>query len=136
MPTLLVVDDNPVVLTVLRHVGNYGGFTVLLAQCGKDALALFEAQAVDGALVDVHMPGMNGVEICRALRARAQQAGRDLPVWLMTGACTEEIRRHAAEVGVLAILTKPFDLEKLVQELKTGLNLTPAPAEAVENGAA
>jgi CheY-like chemotaxis protein len=128
MPTLLVIDDQQPVLAVLQHSLTAQGFTVVVAETGAAGLALFDRLVVDAALVDFLMPGLDGVEVCRELRARAQQAGRDLPVWLITGACTPELRRLAAAAGVVSVLTKPFNFAELARELKTRLDGAPAPA--------
>jgi CheY-like chemotaxis protein len=127
MPTLLVIDDQESVLDTLRHVLTAQGFTVAVAENGAAGLALFDRLVIDGALVDIRMPGLNGVEVCRELRARAQQAGHDLPVWLITGSCTAELRRLAAAAGAVTVLTKPFNLAELGRELNTRLGGAPAP---------
>ena len=121
MPTLLVIDDQQPVLDTLYHILTAQGFTVMVAENGAAGLALFDRLVVDAALVDFLMPGLDGVEVCRELRARAQQAGHDLPVWVITGACTPELRREAAAAGVVAVLTKPFNFAELGRELKTRL---------------
>jgi two-component system response regulator PrrA len=127
MPTLLVIDDQQPVLAVLEHALTAQGFTVVVAENGAAGLALFDRLVIDGALVDFLMPGLDGVAICRELRARAQQTGHDLPVWLITGACTPELRREAVAAGVVAVLMKPFNFAELGRELKKRLGGTPTP---------
>ncbi len=121
MPTLLVVDDQQGVLDTLVNLLPTYGFAVVRAKSGAAGLALGDTQSIDGALVDIHMPGLNGMHVCRELRGRAQRQGGDLPVWLMTGSCTSEIRRLAAEAGAVAVFEKPFDLAELARELKSRL---------------
>jgi len=128
MPTLLVIDDQQPVLDTLYHMLGAQGFTVAVAENGAAGLALFDRLVIDGALVDFQMPGFNGVEVCRELRARAQQAGIDLPVWLITGACTPELRRLAAAAGAVSVLTKPFIFADLGRELNARIGGAPAPA--------
>lgn len=121
MPTLLVIDDQQGVLDTLVHLLPTYGFAVVGAKSGEAGLALCETRPIDGALVDIHMPGLNGIHVCRELRERAQRQGRDLPVWMMTGSCTSEIRRLAAEAGALTVFDKPFEFPELVRELKSRL---------------
>ncbi len=130
MPTLLVIDDQQGVRLTLNHLFSTAGFNVVLAENGMSALALYDPLVVDAALVDIFMPGMNGLDLCRELRTRGQQASRDLPVFLMSGAPTSEHRRRAAEFGALGVLAKPFDVEAFIQELKTRLDNNPAQPHA------
>ncbi len=76
---------------------------------------------MSGALIDVHMPGMNGIELCRALRKHGTASGGPTPVWLMTGAATAEVQKQTAEAGALAVLGKPFDMTELVERLNEQL---------------
>ncbi|MDO8545530.1 MAG: response regulator [Opitutaceae bacterium] len=126
MPTLLVIDDQQGVRLTLNYLFSTAGFTVVLAENSTSALALYNPLVVDAALIDIFMPGMNGLDLCRELCARAQQAGRDLPVFLMSGAPTSEHRRRAAEFGALGVLAKPFDVEAFIQDLKTRRDNNPA----------
>lgn len=128
MATLLVVDDNPSVRDSLRFVFTAFGFTVVCAESGAGALALCDEHVFDAAIVDIHMPGVNGIDVCRELRAQAQSFGRDLPVWLITGAFTPDLTRHAADAGAVAILMKPFNMSTLDQEIRTRLGLGPRPS--------
>jgi chemosensory pili system protein ChpA (sensor histidine kinase/response regulator) len=99
MTTLLVVDDNAAVRATLAAWFTRRGYTVLLARDGADALDHFAHAQVDAVMVDVRLSNMDGAEVCRALRAQAQAEGRDLPVWLMTGARTPEPEKFAATAG-------------------------------------
>ncbi|MSU49917.1 MAG: response regulator [Opitutus sp.] len=111
--TLLVVDDNKSVRDSLQLLLEQRGYAVLAAAGGAEALALFAAHAVDGAMIDVNMPGMGGLSLCRNLRTKASEAGSDFPVWMMTGAPTLDLERAARESGALTLLAKPFDYDGL-----------------------
>ncbi|MDP3073811.1 MAG: response regulator [Opitutaceae bacterium] len=117
MPTLLVIDDNASVRETLSEWFTLGGYTVLEAKSGPEALSLMLHVRIDAAIVDVHMPRMDGTAVCRALRARAEASAQDLPVWLMTGARTAADAKSARDAGALAILGKPFDLGALAQQI-------------------
>jgi CheY-like chemotaxis protein len=119
--TLLVIDDNKSVRDSLRFLLMRRGYAVLVAENGQEGIALAAQGHVNGALVDVNMPGMNGVDVCRALKQQAATAHRDIAVWVMTGARTPELARLAAEAGALAVLGKPFDFSDLFERFDNAL---------------
>ena len=126
MPTLLVVDDNSSVRESLRFLFRRRGYEVLTAESGAEAIALVAQHPVHGAIVDVNMPGMNGVDVCRSLHEQAAAAGRAVAVWMMTGARTPEMTKRAEAAGALAVLGKPFDFEELFQQLDSKLGPPPS----------
>lgn len=128
--TLLVVDDNQSVRESLRFLLLRRGYDVLVAEGGVEALARIAEARVDGALVDVNMPGMNGIEVCRALRKHAAANGREIVVWMMTGARTPEVLKQAREVGALDLLGKPFDLPSLFRQMEEQLAKLPPDGHA------
>lgn len=132
-PTLLVIDDNPSVRESLRFLLLHRGYQVLVAENGPEGIALAAQNIIAGALVDVSMPGMNGIDVCRALRAHAAQAGRDLPVWMMTGARTESLARQALEAGALVLLQKPFSYADLFRQFDEHLGGPPETPKAVSD---
>ncbi|MDO8543923.1 MAG: response regulator [Opitutaceae bacterium] len=113
MPTLLVIDDNVSVRESLRFLLLRRGYQVELAESGPAGIALARERAFDGAMIDVQMPGMNGIDVCRVLKEEAAAAGRPLAVWMMTGGRSPELIRHATDAGALALLGKPFDFVDL-----------------------
>ena len=68
---ILVVDDDPTARLLMRAALRKTGYEVDLACCGEDALIQFQSQAFDMVMLDVGMPGMNGYEVCSALRVLA-----------------------------------------------------------------
>jgi CheY-like chemotaxis protein len=116
--TLLVVDDNRSVRESLKFLLLRRGYSVLIAENGPEAVTAAQQNHVDGALVDVNMPGMNGIEVCRLLREHAVAAGRPIAVWMMTGARTPEVLKLAREAGALDLLGKPFDLHALYRRFE------------------
>ncbi|HEX2851604.1 MAG TPA: response regulator [Opitutaceae bacterium] len=117
MPTLLIIDDNESVRESLKHVFARYGYTVVVADSGENGVVLYAKGGIDAALVDINMPGMNGVEACRLLHAEARGSGREIFVWLMTGAIGSLIEGRALEAGALAVLHKPFNIPEFVREL-------------------
>lgn len=134
--TLLVVDDNKSVRDALRYVLERRGYTAHLAESGPAALAAYEQQEIAGALIDVNMPGMNGLEVCRAMVAKSAAKGRPLVVWMITGARTPDLLRKSVEAGAVTLLGKPFNVPELFQQFDEKIGPPdldnvegPAPAE-------
>ncbi|MBL9212202.1 MAG: response regulator [Opitutaceae bacterium] len=123
--TLLVIDDDISVREVLRLLLEHRGYEVLLAESAEKGIAIAAERKVDGAVLDVHMAGMNGITACRILRQQAADAGRTLPVWIMTGARTSQIVAAAAEAGALVVMSKPFRHAELYDRIEAELG--PAP---------
>jgi CheY-like chemotaxis protein len=116
--TFLVVDDERSVRECLRMLLERRGYQVLIAENGPAALELASRHPLDAALVDVHMPGMHGVEVCRALHTLAAGAGRPIAVWMMTGARTSELTKAASQAGARELLGKPFKIDELFQRFE------------------
>lgn len=121
MPTLLLVDDDSAMLEMVGDSLRAIGYEVVSAENATAALALFDLHPIDAVIADVQMPRMDGIHLCQELLARAQAAGRTLPVWLMTGARTVTVERQAAEAGAVAVLSKPFSIVALEGRLKARL---------------
>ena len=119
MHTLLITDDQEGVLHALGYVFGEHGYRTLLAKSGMAALEIVGTEHVDVALVDLHMPVMDGIAVCRSLAAATRDSGRTLPVWLMTGAYTAVAATRAAESGAMALLKKPFDTVELSREFES-----------------
>jgi CheY-like chemotaxis protein len=118
---ILVVDDHPLVRDVVRTILESRGYAVTTAKDGTEALQCLGAVTPDVAVVDVDMPGPNGVEVCAALRRAATEKGESLPVWLMTGVERPGLEERAKLAGALGIIAKPFTSEQLIGSLKHAL---------------
>jgi CheY-like chemotaxis protein len=116
--TFLVIDDNESVRESLKFLLVRRGYTVLAASDGFEALRLANEHVIDGAMVDVNMPGMNGIEVCRALRDLATASRREIGIWMMTGGRSPELLRLSREAGALDLLGKPFDLPALYRRFE------------------
>src|SRR5690349_20947569 len=114
MATILIVDDEPGIRTVIRKILTTAEHKVLEAARGADALALLPRhREIDIVFVDVYMPGMNGIE----LTIRLQQLPLQPAIIVMTGggpAGVADVIVPAAFLGVAATLTKPFTAAQLL----------------------
>jgi two-component system chemotaxis response regulator CheY len=125
---LLVVDDDPfirrLITTTLEDVAQ---FELREACDGNEALALAERHRPQIVLLDVDIPGIDGIEVCRALRADARTS--DATVVMLTAAHGDEIEARAGAAGADLFLTKPFsplDLLRLVDGLSEPPESAPA----------
>ncbi len=122
--TLLVVDDDPVILSLARHYLQKSGFTVWTASTGEEALKLFHEHAGEIRLVvlDVMMPGMNGEQLYKEL-THLRPGG--LPVLVVSGFPLESAERLLQESGA-PLLKKPFSRARLTREIRRLLDAAPA----------
>ena len=110
---ILLVDDDPDLLAVTGFALQQAGFLVIKAANGAEALAAFEAEQPDFAVLDINMPGMNGFELARRLRERS-----DIPLLMLTVRHEEQDVVHALELGADDYLTKPFSPKILVARIR------------------
>ncbi|MFE3323525.1 response regulator transcription factor [Streptomyces sp. NPDC059176] len=123
---VLVADDDAAVRRALGRGLRLEGFAVAEADGGRSALAAVAEAAPDAVVLDVSMPGVNGIEVCATLRA----GGNDVPV-LMLSALDELADRLAGlQAGADDYVVKPFALQELVLRLHALLRRRPAPAAA------
>ncbi|MBP6798556.1 MAG: hybrid sensor histidine kinase/response regulator [Luteimonas sp.] len=121
---VLVVDDQPSNLRVISALLERHGYAVTTAEHGADALAALEGQLPDLLLLDMLMPGMDGFDLLREIRARA--AWSSLPVVFLTVAQDRELLLRAFDAGAVDYVTKPFMPEELLARVQAhiGLKLT------------
>jgi two-component system response regulator MprA len=118
---IMVVDDERPVRESLRRALELEGYEIELAEGGGEALEKLETEAQPDALVlDVLMPGIDGLEVCRRLR----REGNQLPVLMLTARAEVENRVAGLDAGADDYLTKPFALEELLARLRALLRRT------------
>ncbi|MEV4138212.1 response regulator transcription factor [Dactylosporangium sp. NPDC049742] len=123
---VLVVDDDPTVSDVVRRYLEREGFTVALAGDGQQALDSYDAERPDLVVLDLMLPGIDGLEVCRRLRAQ----DRTLPVVMLTALGEESDRVLGLELGADDYVTKPFSPRELVLRVQSVLRrAVPAPVE-------
>jgi DNA-binding response OmpR family regulator len=118
--SILVVDDEPPIRDLLTKFLSSRGFHVHAAQDGPTALALAERERPKLIVLDIHMPGMTGVEVLRKLRAKKYAGG----VMMLTGCEDHALLKEALDLGSLDIIGKPFDLERVALAIQVSLILT------------
>jgi DNA-binding response OmpR family regulator len=127
MTTILVVDDEPIVRDVIVRYLNRDGFTTLEAGDGEDARRLIESGNPSLVVLDLMLPGMDGLELCRWIRGRS-----DVPVIMLTARGEETDRIVGLELGADDYVTKPFSPRELATRVKAVLRRTQGPAAKAE----
>ena len=113
MPRILVVDDEPDAVELLQEFLEAKGYEVLTATSGEEALRTVREERPHLILLDVRMPGMNGLEVLRHVRQIDQEAG----VIMVTAVSEEETGREALALGAFDYIVKPLDLAYLERSL-------------------
>jgi DNA-binding response OmpR family regulator len=110
--TVLVIEDEPAIRDLLRlHLG-LAGFTVKEAADGRAGLTLGRAERFDIVILDVMLPGLDGVTVCRALRAEGES--RDTPILMLTARDSESDKVVGLESGADDYVAKPFGMRELM----------------------
>jgi CheY-like chemotaxis protein len=129
---VLVAEDNEINLKVISKLLNHHRIDYSIATSGAMAVRLFAERQVDLILMDIHMPGMDGIEATRQIRQLSEQ-GAKVPVIAMTADTLHETRLRCKEVGINDALIKPLELEDIQICLMSWLydDDHPAPAAAI-----
>lgn len=117
---ILVVDDDRAVRESLRRSLSFNGYSVALAQDGVEALELISSDRPDALVLDVMMPKLDGLEVCRQLRS----TGDDLPILVLTARDSVSERVAGLDAGADDYLPKPFALEELLARMRALLRRT------------
>jgi DNA-binding response OmpR family regulator len=108
MPSVLVVDDEPIVRDVVVRYLQRDGYTTLQAASGDEAQRLLQGPPVSLVVLDVMLPGIDGLDLCRWIRQRSQ-----VPIVMLTARGEEADRIVGLELGADDYLTKPFSPREL-----------------------
>ena len=115
---VLVVDDEPDFLSVIRMRLSKAGYDVICAHHGRDALEKMKIKHPDAIITDVMMPVMDGVDFYQELKGNAET--RSIPVIVMT--VKDKLEESFRAVGAADFLTKPFEVEDLVTKIENSIN--------------
>ena len=113
---ILVVEDDPDILELLSYNLKQNGFEVIPVADGEAALAKLESELVDLILLDLMLPGIDGLEVCRSLKQRS--GVRDIPVLMLTAKAEEVDRIVGLELGADDYVVKPFSPRELLLRIK------------------
>ncbi len=116
---ILIVDDDPGTLTLVSVMLERGGFNVYKAKDAFEALDLLESITPELFVVDVMMPGMDGIELCARIRERPET--HHTPVIMLTAHGNPELSQSAEAAGANAYLTKPILWHDMVSKVKSML---------------
>jgi two-component system KDP operon response regulator KdpE len=121
---VLVVDDDPQIRRVMKAtlVGHH--YEVIEAKTGEEALQVLPEEMPNLVLLDMNMPGMGGLETCRAIRS-----GSDIPVVILSVRNTEKDKVAALDAGADDYVTKPFGIEELLARIRAALRRSPGAPE-------
>ena len=115
-PRILLVDDEQSIQTLLSYPLRKDGYEVVQASDGREALARFGESTFDLVVLDVMMPRMDGLEVCRRLRARSS-----VPIIMLTAKSEEIDKVLGLELGADDYITKPFSLREFRSRVKAAL---------------
>ncbi|MHC1782498.1 MAG: response regulator transcription factor [Anaerolineaceae bacterium] len=124
MKTILIVDDEVKIVQLVRDYLEQAGFTVLAAADGRQALAMQQAEKPDMIILDLGLPEMDGLDVIRDLRKRA-----NTPVIMLTARADESDKLVGLELGADDYLTKPFSPKELVARVRAVFRRINAAAE-------
>lgn len=125
-PYILVADDDPLMIRSLQIILRGAGFRVVAVSDGLAALEQMQHEKPCLALLDVMMPRMDGLEVCRAVRANP--ALHDLKLFLLTARAMPRERQQGLDAGANDYITKPFAKADLVARLRAAVgSVTPTP---------
>lgn len=127
---ILIVEDEPDILEVLSYNLRQAGFEVSAAEEGEEALRLAEEHPPGLVVLDLMLPGMDGLELCRLLKQR--EPLRRVPVLMLTAKAEEVDRIVGLELGADDYVTKPFSPRELVLRIKAILRRAAGKAEEAE----
>ena len=125
-PTLLIVDDEAQILSALKRTLRREGYEIVAVESAAAALRILDERCVDAILSDHKMPGLSGVQLLE----RAAQRNPEIVRMLITGWTNEIPSERLEEVGVRALVTKPWDDTKLKATLRALMDPAPAPRSA------
>lgn len=126
---LLIVDDEPALRKALRTSLTAGGFDILEARNGDEALAMFSQAGVDLVLLDINMPGITGIDTCREIRTVSATTG----IIMVTVRDSEEDKVKALEAGADDFITKPYLLREMIARVHAVLRRLRTQQSAAEN---
>lgn len=124
---ILVVDDEVYILHILEFSLAVEGYDVMTAPSGEQALQMIEEDRPDLIVLDILMPGIDGLEVCRCIKADERLA--DIPIIFLSAKEQKADRAFGLALGASAYISKPFSPQKLIEEIQVVLECSDACGE-------
>lgn len=124
MPTILIVDDEPSIVDALQYNLEKLHYHVLIAMDGEGALRIARSDSPDLIVLDLMLPGMDGIEVCRQLRMDSE-----VPIIMLTARDEEVDRVVGLEIGADDYVVKPFSMRELLARIKSVLRRSTQPSQ-------
>lgn len=121
--TILLIEDNELNQKLFRQILEMNGFLVLSAVNAETGIELAAKERPDLILMDIQLPGMNGLEATRSLKADEEL--RELPVLALSGFASDQDRQDALDAGCIGFIVKPISTRTFVQTLQSCLDDQP-----------
>lgn len=121
MTKILLVDDSKLIMGFGKSILSKEGYNVIYAPNGNEALEMVSVENPDLILLDVVMPGMDGYEVCK--RVKAAEKTRDIPIIMLTSKGETADKVKGLNLGAVDYVTKPFDAGELIARVKTQLRV-------------
>jgi two-component system KDP operon response regulator KdpE len=125
--TILVVDDEPQLRRAMKATLTDLGYSVIEAKTGEEALDLLRTESPELVLLDLNMPGIGGLETCRAIRETSE-----VPLIVLSVRNTERDKVQVLDAGADDYVTKPFGIQELLARIRAAMRRMPASGEAAE----
>jgi len=130
VPRILVVEDSPDIAELIDHYLKSAGYTTTVIGNGSDGLRQAKMSPPDAVILDLMLPGMDGLHVCQALRGEAATSA--IPIIMLTARGEEADRVRGLELGADDYLTKPFSPKELVARVGALLRRVQRPAAAAK----
>ncbi len=125
--TILVVDDEPQLRRAMKATLTDLGYSVIEARTGEQALEMLRSEAPDLILLDLNMPGIGGLETCRAIRETSE-----VPIIVLSVRNTERDKVQVLDAGADDYVTKPFGIQELLARIRVAMRRVPTSGESAE----
>ena len=118
--TIFIADDESGFVSTLKSRLEFEGFRVMTAPDGKETLRLIAEEHPDLILLDIMMPNVNGYQVCRELKGNSDTSS--IPILMLTAKSQESDKFWGKEAGADDYVTKPFDMEELLEKMRSLLD--------------
>lgn len=118
MPKALIIDDNPSSQLLFKELFEIRGFQLWLADSGEAGAELYQTVEPDITLLDIHLPGISGIETLRRIRKYQEMFGSVRPVVAVTAGAMLEDRNELGHAGFDAIFYKPVDIDTMIHTVE------------------